>query len=166
MNENRANRIHPLAFIGALLFAALVLGLVYYFFKQNAAMNKVEQGTVDYQLTVYPAPTPTATVFIPTDLPTPTTEVPNILPEDAMGVGSIVKVIGTSGLGLNIRSAAGRGQPVIFLALDAEMFEIVDGPEVRDDFIWWKLEAPYDAKRSGWAAENYLELIKQETPAP
>jgi|LSQX01.2.fsa_nt_gb hypothetical protein len=166
MSESTNRRIHPLAILGAILFALIILGLAYWAFRRaaNGAPNQTEEPV--YNMTIFPAPTQTPTVFVPTQLPTPTSEAPDILPEDAIGVGSFVKVVGTKGLGLNIRAAAGRGQNINFLAMDAEMFEVIDGPEVVDDLIWWKLEAPYDASRWGWAAEDYLERIKQETSTP
>lgn len=166
MSESNSRRIHPLAIIGALLFAFLIMGLTYVLFNASAQKAAMPQEDSVYKITVFPAPSQTPTVFVPTQLPTPTQSVPDILPEGAIGVGSFVKVVGTSGLGLNIRSAAGRGESVNFLAMDAEMFEVIGGPEVLDGLTWWQLEAPYDASRAGWAAENYLERIKQETPAP
>ena len=166
MSETPNRRIHPLALLGAVLFALLVVGLAYWAFS-NAAKRAQDNGEAPvYNMTVFPAPTQTPTVFAPTQLPTPSPEAPDILPEGAIGVGSFVKVVGTKGLGLNIRSAAGRGQTVNFLANDAEMFEVIGGPEVIDNHIWWQLRAPLDSSRTGWAAEEYLERIKQENVTP
>jgi hypothetical protein len=164
MSESNNRRIHPLAILGALFFAAVLLGLTYIIFDKSAqSALKPEEDTV-YDITIFPAPTATPTVFAPTELPTPTQPAPDILPEGTIGIGSFVKVIGTKGLGLNIRSSPGRGQAINFLAMDAELFEIIGGPEVIDDIIWWQLKAPYDATRSGWAAEDYLERVKQNIP--
>ncbi len=166
MSGTSQRRIHPLAILGAVLFALLVVGLTYWAFMRAAARaSNLAEETV-YNMTVMPAPTQTPTVFTPTQLPTPTAKAPDILPEGAIGIGSFVKVVGTSGLGLNIRAAAGRGQNVNFLANDAEMFEVIGGPEVVDDHIWWQLEAPLDSSRTGWAAEEYLERIKKDNTTP
>ena len=164
MTESKSRRIHPLAMIGALVFALLILGLTYFFFNSSARKLNHPNEQPIYNITMIAAPTPTPTIFAPTQLPTPTPLAPNILPEGAIGIGSFVKVVGTSGLGLNIRSSAGRGQSVNFLAMDSEMFEVIGGPIVIDDLIWWQIEAPYDSSRNGWAAENYLERITQDNP--
>lgn len=166
MNDSSQRRIHPLAILGAVLFALLIVSLAYWAFKRAASGTPGQSEIPVYNMTVFPAPTETATVFAPTQLPTPTSEAPDILPEGAIGVGSFVKVVGTSGLGLNIRAAAGRGQDIKFLANDAETFKVIGGPEVVDDHIWWLLEAPLDSSRTGWAAEEYLERIKQDNTTP
>ena len=166
MSGTSQRRIHPLAILGAVLFALLIVGLAYWAFIRAAAGASDLAEQPIYNMTIIPAPTQTPTVFAPTQLPTPTAEVPDILPEGAIGIGSFVKVVGTKGLGLNIRAAAGRGHTVNFLANDAEMFEVIGGPEVVDDHIWWQLEAPLDSSRTGWAAEEYLERIKKDATTP
>ena len=76
-----------------------------------------------------------------------------------MGVGSIVQIVGTDGFGLNIRAEAGLNGPVQFLGLDAEVFEIRDGPIESDGFTWWYLVTPVDENRTGWAAADFLSLV-------
>jgi len=76
-------------------------------------------------------------------------------------LGAFVQVFNTSGSGLQIRSGAGVQNPPNFVALDAEVFEVVDGPVEVDGYTWWLLTAPYDETRSGWAASAYLEVIAQ-----
>ena len=70
-----------------------------------------------------------------------------------------VQITGTSGSGLNIRSGAGVKYPPNFLANDAEVFLVKEGPIQADDFYWWYLVAPYDEKRNGWAASQYLTIV-------
>lgn len=116
-------------------------------------------------LTVIPAPTSTPpgmnSLFF---TPTPTLGNPIVGGSitDGLQVGVYVQVTGTDGEGLRLRTEPGTGSQVRFLALDAEVFQIVDGPREADGYIWWYLEAPYDASRSGWAAANYLNLIETE----
>ena len=166
MSGASQRRIHPLALLGAIFFALLVVGMAYWAFKRVSDRTTDQADAPVYNMTIIPAPTETPTVFAPTQLPTPTTKPPDILPEGAISVGSFVKVVGTKGLGLNIRAAAGRGQTINFLANDAEMFEVISGPEVVDQLTWWQLQAPLDSSRTGWAAEEYLELIKQDNTNP
>lgn len=102
-------------------------------------------------------PTPTATRF-----PTPTSNVhPTPLP-GMIGVGSTVQITGTEGSGLNIRSGAGLTSSVNFVALDSEIFEVRDGPQVINDITWWYLVTPLDESRNGWAAADYLSLVTSE----
>lgn len=76
-----------------------------------------------------------------------------------IGVGSSVQIFGTEGSGLNIREQPGLNNPVRFVALDSEVFEVRGGPEVVNDITWWYLATTLDEERSGWAAANYLSLV-------
>jgi hypothetical protein len=76
-----------------------------------------------------------------------------------IGVGAYVQITGTEGSALNIRREPGLSSEVIFLAYDAEVFEVREGPMEVDGFTWWYLVTPVDEARSGWAAANYLTVV-------
>lgn len=115
-------------------------------------------------MTVIPAPTMTPTVPTPVVSPTPTA----IITADGITIGVFVQVSGTEGAGLRIRSGPGTSHDPLFLGMDAEVFQVKDGPREADGFTWWFLEAPYDPNRSGWAASAYLSVLNQlpTTPTP
>jgi hypothetical protein len=80
-----------------------------------------------------------------------------------MGViakGALVQISGTGGDGLRVRSEPGLQGEVLFVALEAEVFQVVDGPRQGDGFTWWYLAALYDNSLSGWAVANFLEVIQ------
>lgn len=111
-------------------------------------------------VTVITAPTLTP-VFKPTVLSTGTATVPAVLPgQGPVSIGVYVKITGTDGAGLNIREGAGIASPKKFLGMDEELFQVKDGPQHIDGLNWWFLQAPYDANRTGWAAEKYLAVIQ------
>ena len=112
-------------------------------------------------LTVIPGPTSTiyAPTATPTRVPTATSNMPPSPMPGMIGVGSSVQIFGTEGSGLNIREQPGLNTAVQFVALDSEVFEVQDGPQVVDDITWWYLVTPLDESRSGWAASNYLSLV-------
>lgn len=165
-NNQPGRKIHPLSIVGALLLAAAIVGLAFLYFRMSSANSQVAEQTPVFNITLNPAPTPTEIFILPTDLPTPTSDAPVILPSGAVGVGVYIKVTGTSGLGLNIRADAGRGSTVQFLAMDEEVFKVIGGPVVADGYTWWQLEAPYEAGRTGWAAETYLQILDISTQTP
>ena len=76
-------------------------------------------------------------------------------------VGIFVKITGTNGLGLRMRTDPGIDHQVLFLGMDAEIFEVIDGPVVNNDYYWWLLKSSYDDNRQGWAAANYLEIVRE-----
>jgi hypothetical protein len=83
------------------------------------------------------------------------------LTENTIGIGAYVQISGTGGVGLRIRSAPGISSTPQFVAMENEVFSIIDGPIVMDDITWWLLEASYDKNRQGWAAGQYLAVINQ-----
>jgi hypothetical protein len=78
-----------------------------------------------------------------------------------INIGNYVQITGTGGQGLRLRSGPGKGNPLLFLGFDSEVFLVKDGPQTADDITWWYLVAPYDEKRSGWAASNYLSVVSK-----
>jgi hypothetical protein len=46
--------------------------------------------------------------------------------------------------------------------MDAEVFEVKEGPKEADGFTWWYLVAPYDTNRSGWAASKFLTVVPKQ----
>ena len=160
-------RIHPLAFIGAVLFAAVLLGLGYIFLRLGGLQAQTVQTTLTPPaLTIIPAPTETPVAIIPTGIFTPTPTPFLGPPPGIMGIGAYAKVSNTGGAGLRIRQSATTDSLTQFIAMDEEVFEVIGGPVENNAFTWWQLVAPYDKNRTGWAAEEYLTLINLPTPTP
>jgi hypothetical protein len=113
-------------------------------------------GFVPADLTMIPAPThtpqtpPTAT-FDPNVTPT--------LPLDQISIGGYVQITGTDGEGLRIRANPGLAGEDRFLGFDEEVFQVREGPQQVDGYVWWYLVAPYDENRAGWAAADFLTVV-------
>ncbi len=112
-------------------------------------------------LTIIPAPTST-----PSLVPTPASSpIPSPLPSgDRITIGAYVQISGTDGQGLRLRAEPGLNGKLLFLGYDAEVYQVRDGPRQADGYTWWYLVAPYDEKRAGWAAADFLTLLS--TPQP
>lgn len=150
---------------GKVLLAGLVIGLVLvavtvaYSLLSAPAAGEGPGGMVSAALTIIPAPTGT-----PRSLPATLTSIPptsTLPPTPAPGefaVGVYVQVtIGEEAL--NIRSSPGLEAEVVFLAFDAEVFLIEEGPREADGYTWWFLTATYDLSRAGWAVQEFLTVI-------
>lgn len=152
-------QINIYVIIASILVAGLltlVVGLVIFFSPAPAVMFDAGMA-----MTVIPAATQTPLPSRMVETPTPTSQ-PIV---DGISVGGYVQISGTEGQGLRLRSGPGIDNPPRFLGMDAEVFQVVDGPEQADGFTWWYLEAPYDTSRSGWAASQYLGLVNPtQTP--
>ncbi len=110
-------------------------------------------------------PTPTPIIWTPTPAPSPTlspTETaepaPTISPDIA--IGRYVRVAGTGGHGLNLRSGPGENYVRMDIALEGEVFIVVDGPTPSGGSEWWKVRDPEDEEREWWAVGNFLEPIE------
>ncbi len=79
-------------------------------------------------------------------------------------VGVYIQVIGTGGNGLRLHSEPGASAQTVVIASEDEVFLVVDGPLEKDGHTWWKLEAPYQSERGGWAAAEYFSPIMTPTP--
>lgn len=162
----RKGKLHPLSILGAIAFGLVLIAIAWVVFRGQAGTRTPVETTPQYLVTLLPAPTETPTAIASTQLPTPTRENVSILPPGVVGVGRYVKVTGTQGVGLRMRAEAGTSGNVNFLALDDEAFKIIDGPIVKDGYTWWHCEALLDKTRTGWAAEDFLEVLEISTPEP
>lgn len=152
----------PSILLMAMGMACFILVLV--FIGLSVLSSGGESGPPPPANTIIPGPTstvysPTAT---PTRVPTATSNLPVAPLPGMIGIGVSVQITGTEGSGLNIRTEPGLGTEVRFVALDSEVFEVRDGPQVVDEITWWLLVTPLDEERSGWAAANYLSLVLPE----
>jgi hypothetical protein len=107
-------------------------------------------------LTVIPAPSETPMPIIE-DAATPTPEGGSS--PDGIATGMYVQISGTGGDGLKMRAGPGMQNDTLFLGMEAEVYQVKDGPKESDGYTWWLLEAPYDATRKGWAASKYLTIV-------
>jgi hypothetical protein len=75
-------------------------------------------------------------------------------------VGVLVQVSGTGLDGLRIRTDPSLQGQVKFVGIEAEVFQVKDGPRETDGYTWWFLVAPYDETLNGWAVGDYLQIIQ------
>ncbi len=139
----------------AALLCALALGVL-------AMLKPAEPGPAPTAaIIVIPAPTGTTTPDQAFATPTGT---PPAEMTGGIAVGMYVQIAGTDGEGLRLRTGPGITNEPRFLGMDAEVFEVKDGPKLADGYTWWYLVAPYDENRSGWAASDYLGVVSTDTP--
>ena len=72
-----------------------------------------------------------------------------------------MKINGTEGAGLRLRSLPGLEYEPRFLGVEDEIYQIEDGPKESDDYVWWYLVAPFEPNRNGWAVSNYLQVVQE-----
>lgn len=136
-------------------FVSLIL-LIYFFVLAVVLSSPKNQSQMPTSvMVILPAPTNTP---VPTATPAGQNN-GTVIDPSGITLGMYVQITGTSGSGLNIRSGAGVNYSPNFLANDAEVFLVKEGPIQADGFYWWYLVAPYDEKRNGWAASQYLTII-------
>lgn len=73
--------------------------------------------------------------------------------------GFKVKIRGTGGDGLRIHQGPGETSPTIKLAAEGDLFSIEEGPTLAGGYVWWKIKSLMNEKISGWAAEDYLQIV-------
>jgi hypothetical protein len=111
---------------------------------------------------------PTATQPLPTSPPADTpaeTPAPSqtalpLPPPGEIKAGDYVEIAGTGGDGLNLRTDPGLNSKVRVLGLEAEVFQVRDGPRDVEGYSWWYLVSPSDEARNGWGVANYLRGVQ------
>lgn len=106
--------------------------------------------------TQIPSPVPTDTFEVTRVVGTPTSSL--VVP--IFRLGELVEIFGTEGDGLRVREEPGLSSKVIYLGIENEVFEILDGPLTLDEYEWWLLQSPYNEARAGWAVGVFLRAIE------
>jgi hypothetical protein len=81
-------------------------------------------------------------------------------PSADIALGDYVQVTGTGGDGLRLHKTAGVSSEVPYVAIEAEVFVVKDGPIEADGYVWWMLQDPYSENTAGWGVSNYLAVVK------
>jgi len=159
MNRNNLSSIFNIrVVIGALGIAGCLLLVTFLSIGWAKPDPTREFGFAPADLTVIPAPSSTPDVT-PTFTPDPLIVGTATLAPDEIGVGGYVQITGTDGEGLRLRTDPSLNGTPAFLGYDEEVFEVREGPQQADGYIWWYLVAPYDETRAGWAASDFLGAI-------
>ena len=140
-----------------LIFGMMIFIALFFFFAIRGAGTSGEE-TGMAQLTVIAAPTVTPTVYATKE---PQTLEIHYVSEDGLSVGTLVEVHGTENTGLSVRPNPGTGGYLNFVAAEGEIFKIVDGPDSKNDYVWWKIESVNDPDRTGWAVGDFLQPVDE-----
>ena len=160
MERKKAPVVNLTSCLTILVFGMMIfVGLFFFFSVRNTsspAGNSEENARA--VMTVIPAPTLTPTVYATKE---PVTLDIHYVSEDGLSVGMVVEVYDVGETGLSVRPEPGTGGYLNFVAPEGSRFRIVDGPDARNNYVWWKLESLNDPERGGWAASDFLRAVSQ-----
>ena len=143
---------------GVVVFAILI-GILY-----SARNPGLPAAPATAILKIIEAPTQTPPGIIPTGTPTTMPSTSQVAPtptgDSSITIGKYVQVTGTSGDGLRLHSSPGVSTKVNYVAIDAEVFVVKDGPTDADGYVWWQLQDPYNNNSGGWGVANYLMVVQ------
>ncbi|NMC12836.1 MAG: hypothetical protein GYA34_08130 [Chloroflexi bacterium] len=148
--------IHPwIALIGLAvgILLLLITCLIVMIIRINAPQNSSPTAVVRY----IPAPTFTQTIS-PQNIHAQETDPPLSLGEN-LKIGVHIRVQGTGGDGLRLRSMPGLSGEIKYLVKDGEELIIDDGPKEIDDYTWWHVTSTTDSAVSGWGVSDYMAAI-------
>ncbi|MGE5123905.1 MAG: hypothetical protein ACM3H7_05265 [Acidobacteriaceae bacterium] len=145
----------------AILFALGIFALlVYLLWNSKAPSISTLPGTAVLSVIKAPTQTPLAPKTTDTPTPEPTRQGQEPAPAGNILVGNYVQVTGTEGDGLRLHVSAGVSSEVHYVALEAEVFIVKEGPIDADGYQWWYLQDPYTQDAVGWGVANYLAVVK------
>ncbi len=153
----------PLSWLFAVALVILIAAAGFWGYILVTRPAAVRQPTVT---PVFVIITPERTSTRSSDTPTPDIAdvgpTPTFPPPPAgslIKLNAYVQVVNTGG-GLRLRYEPGLLSEVNYLAVDYEVFVVEDGPREADGMTWWFLVAQADDRRNGWAASNYLQVVR------
>jgi hypothetical protein len=155
------NLINIKVILGAIVFGvgvfAILVGILW-----TSKAKSITQVPATAILSIIEAPTgtPLAAITTPTPILTPTASQNTPLPSGDIAIGNYVQVSGTGGDGLRLHNTAGVSSKVNYIAIEAEVFLVKDGPIDADGYIWWELKDPYTDNAVGWGVANYLIVVQ------
>jgi hypothetical protein len=154
------NLLNIKVIIGAIIFAVGIFAVLMIIL-WSAKADSITQVPATAILHVIEAATetPLAHRATQTPVPTPTSAEQVPLPSGDIAIGDYVQVSGTGGDGLRLHSEAGVSSDVRYIAIEAEVFLVKDGPIVADGYTWWRLQDPYTENAVGWGVGNYLVIV-------
>ncbi len=142
--------LNPWIIAGAVIVASILLAVSFF---AAGSFTPADQRIYNGQAVITVIPVPTFT-------PTPQPTFPLIQPTLEIGlgihVGGYVQISGTEGEGLRLRLDPSLNGEIVYLGLEGEIYRVSAGPEEQDGYLWWKLEAPLNESRTGWAVSNFL----------
>jgi hypothetical protein len=144
---------------GGLVTACLFGVLLVYLGSARQEQPVAASGTAVLYVIAAPSPTLLAPIVSLTSSPMPTRVTDNPV-TSTIAVGTYVQITGTGGEGLRLRSEPGLSGTVRFLAIDGEVFQVMDGPIELDGYTWWLLQAPYDPNVQGWAVADFMIVVQ------
>jgi len=149
--------LNPWVIAGSVLIASLMLVGS---FLAAGQMTPSDQSIYSGEAVITVIPVPT---YTPTPVPTQP-DFPLVTPtvEQVAGiyVDGYVQISDTEGEGLRLRRDPSLEGEIVNVGLEGEIFLVIGGPEERDGYLWWQLEAPLNTTRRGWAVSNYLDFAQ------
>lgn len=106
------------------------------------------------EATDLPGLEPTSPIIDPTAAQSVITPPPDFY---NVAVGKEVEVFDTEAVGLNVRGGPGTGFDILFIADDAALLLVTEGPVPAGEYTWWKVldEA---SGQEGWAVEDFIRV--------
>lgn len=146
--------------VGAVVFGLLLFGA---FLLSSQLLRPEPQphsvGTAVLFVIQAPTGTPLISSVLPKSTPTPAPQAD--VSGQPIAVGLYVQVTGTDVDGLRLRGEPGLESEIRFVAIEAEVFQVLDGPREVDGYTWWYIQGPYDPNVHGWAVAQYLGVIQR-----
>ena len=142
------NKTKNILLAGGLIFLSLMILLIIYIYVISQSIINLET-----EIILMVKPQTIGKVKYNEDLLLATQ---SLNPPGVYSTGMLVQISGTGGDGLRIRAYAGLNEPPMFLGLEGENFKIVEGPEIINNSIWWKIQSFENESKVGWAVQNYL----------
>jgi hypothetical protein len=146
--------------LGGIIFAIVIFGVFLAILWSSKGENYTSvPATAILKVIDPPTPTPLAPTATPTMTTSPASEQQTPVPAGNLSIGEYVQISGTGGDGLRLHESANLSSTARYIALEAEVFIIKEGPQEADGYTWYLLQDPYTENAAGWGVSNYLAIV-------
>jgi hypothetical protein len=159
MSKSSNRLINVKVLLAAVLFGLGLLAVLLMILYSSRGRQAQAPATAILKIILAPTQTLPGMPVTPTQTAGPAAVQQTPTPSDLIAVGNYVKVSGTGGDGLRLHNDASVSSKVNYVAIDAELFIVMDGPIQADGYIWWELKEPYSDEAIGWGVANYLTAV-------
>lgn len=153
-DEQKAILTRNVLLAGAGLAIFMCLGLLFFQLFLFPNLFSAEEQGADLRITPYSTETnvnkENGNDF---EIP-PATPIPGVFT-----VGVKVEISGTGGDGLRMREGPGTDSQVLYLAREGEDCIILEGPQIDENLIWWKIQSLEEETKTGWSVQTYMTTI-------
>lgn len=149
-HSSQSKEIKNIVISGLIIFFMLLF--VFFFVLSTITKNHTISSAIITLIPYYVDPL----ALTPSKTPESITLTQQVNPSAVFAKGMTICINGTGGDGLRLRDIAGQNGLTIYIAAEGQEYTIIDGPDLKDGFVWWRIINNQNGEIIGWAVQDFM----------